>query len=149
MYYFVDHWLSFYFGSLYCLSFFDLRILNTHMAPSNISCKMHERLTLREHLGSPYILVGSVSLVFIVVLFLCLSSFCVLWSMLPVTLDCSFLVILSVFVEVYLINKWHWKTKFICKPKLYFYFFIWMENQLNTLLYSETYLFIILYVSTT
>jgi len=65
-----------------------------------------EPLILRMHMSSPSIfLVGYelfVCLVFIVVYYFCLSSFCVLYLMLLMSLDCTLFLVPSVFSNVYI-----------------------------------------------
>jgi hypothetical protein len=63
-----------------------------------------ELLTIWEHLGSPPVLVGSVLLIFLVfcVEFLFfVFVLCLVYPMLPVSLDCPFLITPSVFSNVY------------------------------------------------
>ena len=66
-------------------------------------------LTLQEHLDSPQLLVRSVFLkvlVFSLVLFFVLLVFvsCLVYPMLPVSLDCLFLIAPSVFFNIYLMK---------------------------------------------
>jgi hypothetical protein len=70
-----------------------------------VSFKIQELLTLREYLGSPPCFWWAVLLNF-----LCCALFffvlCLLYLMLPVSLDCSFLIVPSVSL-VFVNNGWH------------------------------------------
>ena len=57
-------------------------------------------LTLREHMNSLQFF-GGFCVVYIFILF-CLPLFCALYPMLPMSLDCSFLIVPSVHSNVYL-----------------------------------------------
>ena len=65
--------------------------------------RKQELFTLHEHLSSPYVFGGDhVNHLFFSFLFLySLSSSCLVYSMLPVSLDCSFLIAPMVFCNTY------------------------------------------------
>ena len=67
-----------------------------------LSNTKHEILTFRKHMDSPRILFGGFRVAHHFSFFFSFSSFCVLRPMLPVSLDCPFLVTPSVFFNVYL-----------------------------------------------
>ena len=105
-----------------------------HVVTWRMSYKSQKLITLHEHLHSQLVLVGSVFLiflflvgsVFLIFLVFCLVLFalfvfilCLMNHMLSISLDCKFLIIISVVSNVY------------CKLTLQF---IWFEPSLKELL---------------
>ena len=76
-----------------------------------LSYKRQELLTLCEHLGLPPILVGSCRSLFqflcCVFLFCFIFFLCLVCPMLPVSLDCPFLIVRSIFFNVNCITFQH------------------------------------------
>jgi hypothetical protein len=72
-----------------------------YMIRLKIADKRQELLTLREHMGSAQVLVGSMLLFILVFCVVFVFVLCLVYSMLPGSLDCLFLISPSVFSKVY------------------------------------------------
>jgi hypothetical protein len=83
-----------------------------------LSYKRQELLGLHEHLGSPLFLVGSVLLIFLVFWYVLFVFLCFVYPMLPVSLDCPFLIAFSVFSNVYLPSMKRWWCPLCTRPTL-------------------------------
>ena len=97
----------FYFLSRFFLSSITAKVFIyikiTILVTWRVFYKKQELLTYREHLGSSPVF-GGVVLVFGVVFFvLCIFVLCLVYPMLPSSLDCPFLICHSVFSNVYLV----------------------------------------------
>ena len=74
--------------------------LTIYVSNSMVSYKKQELLTLHEHLGSPPVF-GRVCVFSVVFVVLLVVVLCIVCPLLSVSLDCPFLIALSVFSNVY------------------------------------------------